>query len=388
LRRLPGNDAPLLIDATRLVWRRWKGYQPTGIDRVCLAYLERFGGDAQAVLHHRWFRGILDCDASAALFELLADGQANFRERFLLGAARNLARQSLKGEGRPYLNLGHTGLDSEGFRNWVAQADVRPIYFVHDLIPLTHPEFCRPGESERHERRMRAVLETASGIIANSQATLDDLGDFALKQGLEVPPAIAAWLGAASFRLLQQAKADGPPTFLVLGTIEGRKNHLLLLNIWRRLVLEMAEPPRLLVVGQRGWQAQDMFDLLDRDPLLRGHVFEVNRCSDAELAAHFSSSRALLFPSKAEGYGLPLVEAMGAGLPVIASDLPVFREIGNGIPLLLDPDDEAAWEAAILDFARPESAARAAQLAKLQGYRMPDWDSHFATVEKWLSALG
>jgi len=382
------NDAPLLIDATRLVWRRWKGYQPTGIDRVCLAYVERFGDDAQAVLHHRWFRGILDRQSSHSLFRLLADPRSDFRTAFALLILRNLGRSRLDGRNRLYLNLGHTGLDSGAFVEWVRRADVRPVYFVHDLIPLTHPQFCRTGEDRRHERRMRAVLETASGIIANSQATLDDLGRFAREQKLAVPPTLAAWLGGTRFSELPKRGQPDRPIFLVLGTIEGRKNHVLLLDIWRRLAKRMGEQaPRLVVVGQRGWQAQDVFAALDHDPLLRANVTEVNRCSDDQLAELFASARALLFPSKAEGFGLPLVEALGAGLPVIASDLPVFREIGCGIPLLLDPDDSAAWEAAILDFARPESAARVAQLEKIASYCPPGWDSHFAAVEEWLQTF-
>jgi len=381
---VPRNDAPLLIDATRLVWRRWSGYQPTGIDRVCLAYLDRFGDEAQAVVHHRWFRRILDRESSALLFRLLAEPRADFRKAFARLVMRSLWLRRPDGNGRSYLNLGHTGLDSDGFVQWVRRTHVRPLYFVHDLIPLTHPQYCRPGEDERHARRMLTVLESAIGIIANSQATLDDLGRFARRQSLSLPPSVAAWLGGTSFKGLVKPEQLDRPTFLVLGTIEGRKNHLLLLNIWRRLALQMATPPRLLIVGQRGWQAKQVFDLLDRDPILRNHVVEVNRCTDAELVDWLGSARALLFPSWAEGYGLPLVEALGAGLPAIASDIPVFREIGSGIPLLLDPGDEAAWEASILDFARPESAARAAQLEKIARYRAPDWDSHFAVVEKWL----
>jgi glycosyltransferase involved in cell wall biosynthesis len=382
------NDAPLLIDATRLVWRRWKGYQPTGIDRVCLAYVERFGSESQAVLQHRWFRGILDRQSSQSLFGLLADPRSDFRKAFALLLLRNLGRSRLAGSKRLYLNLGHTGLDSDDFVEWVRRADVRPVYFVHDLIPLTHPQFCRTGEDQRHERRMRAVLETASGIIANSQATLDDLGRFASERKLAVPPTLAAWLGGTRFSELPKPEKAEPATFLVLGTIEGRKNHGLLLDVWRRLAQRIGEKaPRLVVVGQRGWQAEEVFAAFDGDPLLRAHLSEVNLCSDDQLAALFASARALLFPSKAEGFGLPLVEALSAGLPVIASDLRVFREIGCGIPLLLDPDDAAAWEAAILDFARPVSAARAAQVEKIASYSPPGWDSHFAAVEDWLQTF-
>jgi glycosyltransferase involved in cell wall biosynthesis len=116
-------------------------------------------------------------------------------------------------------------------------------------------------------------------------------------------------------------------------------------------------------------------------------VIEVGRCTDPELTAHLKNARALLFPSLVEGYGLPLIEALHAGVPVIASDLPVFREIGQNIPDFLDPVDPAAWERQILSYASDESASRAAQLERLEGYRAPSWADHFAGVNAWLETL-
>jgi glycosyltransferase involved in cell wall biosynthesis len=176
---------------------------------------------------------------------------------------------------------------------------------------------------------------------------------------------------------------------VVVGTIEARKNHLMLLNVWRRLVDRLgADAPGLLIVGQRGWEAEEVFRVLDRPGSLEGHVIEFNRCSDEELAAHLASARALLFPSLVEGYGLPLVEALAFGVPAIASDLTVFREIAGDIPNYLSPHDTVGWENAILDYARPDSESRTAQLKRLQGFTGPSWYSHFAKVEAWLASLG
>jgi glycosyltransferase involved in cell wall biosynthesis len=163
---------------------------------------------------------------------------------------------------------------------------------------------------------------------------------------------------------------------------------LLLLHIWSHLVDRLGDgAPQLLIIGQRGWEAQAVFDILDRPDKLRGHVVELNGCSDEELARHLGSAHALLFPSLAEGYGLPLVEAFGMGVPAIASDLPVFREIGGDIPDYLNPIDAPAWEAAILDYAQPESAKRADQLKRMSGFKLPDWSTHFDRVEDWLDTL-
>ncbi len=114
---------------------------------------------------------------------------------------------------------------------------------------------------------------------------------------------------------------------------------------------------------------------------------EVGPLDDRRLAKALAGARALLFPNFAEGYGIPLTEALAAGVPVIASDLPVFREIGQGVPELLPPDDAAAWSGAIADYARPDSARRREQLNRLAAFRVPDWQGHFFRVDDFLAKL-
>jgi glycosyltransferase involved in cell wall biosynthesis len=333
-------------------------------------------------------RRIFDRNASAILFDLLAT-PTNFRRELIGNALRRGLARSCDGRNRPYLNVGHTGLNDPGFRAWLSQANVRPIYLVHDLIPITHPEYCRDGECEKHRERMRTVLDTGAGVIGNSQATLDELSAFARVERRSRPPALATLLGSDALPS-HAAGVPAPkrPTFLILGTIEARKNHLMLLQVWRRLVRQLgAEAPQLLVIGQRGWECEQVLDLLDRSELIRDSVTEISRCDDATLATHLAHARALLFPSLAEGYGLPLLEAFRAGVPVIASDQAVFREIAGDIPEYLDPLDAPAWHLAILSYMENESLPRQAQLKRLAGFRPPTWEDHFAAVNSWISTL-
>jgi glycosyltransferase involved in cell wall biosynthesis len=224
-------------------------------------------------------------------------------------------------------------------------------------------------------------------VIGNSQATLDELAAFAALERLPEPPSKAAWLGIDDLPKIELVEPERP-TFVTLGTIEARKNHLLLLEIWERLVERLGlEAPRLLIIGQRGWKAEPVFEILDSSEKLRGHVVELRHCSDEELAKHLGSARALLFPSLAEGYGLPLIEALAVGVPAIASDLPVFRETCRDIPTYLGPSDTTGWVAAILDYARPDSSERRAQLERMDGFSPPTWESHFRSVEAWLTSL-
>ena len=373
---------------TRLIWRRWKGRRPTGIDRVTLAYLHHFRDRSQAVIQHERYRRILGIEASQQLFALLDQPGNRFKSSLLLGALRNFGHPVAGGRGRIYLNVGHTGLNLVGFRAWVERSHVRPVYMVHDLIPISNPQFCRPGEDEKHRERMRAVLHTASGIIANSQVTLDELSRFAAEEMVAMPPSIAVWLGCDPLPMVREIESLSQQTFVVLGTIEARKNHLMLLNVWSNLIDRMGDrAPQLLIIGQRGWEADDVFERLDRDGKLRGHVIELNDCSDDELARHLGGARALLFPSLSEGYGMPLMEALGSGVPVIASNLPALREIGGVVPTYLEPSDHESWERVIVEFASSLSAERTAQIRRMNGFHAPTWTEHFNAVENWLGKL-
>ncbi len=385
------NERPYLLDVTRLIWRRWVGRLPTGIDRVCLAYLDRYRGEAQAVIQRRGFRRILTEASSDRLFDLLHDPRPSIRRdiaRFL-GRERLRSNKGPPGRGRLYFNVGHTALQDTSYLAWTRAADVRPVYMIHDLIPITHPEYCRAGEAQRHAQRVRHMLASAVGIVGNSQATLDSLTCFAGTENMPTPPMIAAPLGTdLRHHGVGQYTTPDRPTFVMLGTIEARKNHLLMLQIWARLVRALGrEAPRLLIIGQRGWECEQVFDLLDRSELLREAVIEIGQCSDAELGGHLRGARALLFPTLVEGYGLPLIEALASGTPAVASDLAVFHEIGHGIPDFIDPLDGPAWQAAIIAYGTDDSVARRAQMKRLAAYRAPEWGDHFASVDAWLGTL-
>ncbi len=292
-------------------------------------------------------------------------------------------------------NTGHSGLDRPDYAQRVARLGLRPIYFIHDLIPISHPEYCRTGEVNRHERRVRTMLETGNGIIANSEDTLRALNRFAALHRLPVPPTVVAPIGTTVLPPpASKLSNSGRPYFLILGTIEPRKNHLLLLHVWRTMVEAalraghtVAEIPRLVVIGQRGWDCEQVLDLLERCPALYGNVIELPHCNDAMLASWLRHARALLFPSFVEGYGMPLAEALAHGVPVIASDLPVFREVAGDVPDYLNPLDGPAWIRAITDYAAPESPARAAQLARLRQFRAPSWDEHFNIIRGFTGQL-
>jgi glycosyltransferase involved in cell wall biosynthesis len=382
----------ILIDVMRLVYQRLAGAIPTGIDRVGLEYLRHYGGRARAVLSLGPLAAPLSPRDSSELFRSLLDpSRPGFARLYARLALKSVAWDWIRpGAGSSILfNTSTLWLDWRHYAAQLRWLGARPVIFVHDLIPLSHPEYFRAGEDRLFDKRLRNALALARGIVVNSRDTANALMGYAAQRGLRCPPVAVAPL-APSVRppARQLPRPEAAPYFVMLGTIEPRKNHLLLLHLWRSLAAELgARAPRLYVVGQRGWECENVVDLLERSAALKGLVIERNACGDAELGALLQHAQALLMPSFAEGYGLPVAEALAAGVPVIASDLPAFREIAGEVPEYAEPIDGARWRALVLDYARADGALRPAQLERLRAFRPTTWEQHFAAVDRFIETL-
>lgn len=405
----------VLFDATRLLSRSNRD-APTGIDRVCLAYAEWLlnlpgvtvepvrsrRGELLAV-DPRWFRASVEelrdrwdghgaegpvpgdeRDLLAALSSPTARKQVlrsppdtaepaparrlRVIEQFLRSAQIRRARPSR----RLYVNVGHTGLDDDRILSRLASDGVETVVLIHDLIPVTHPEYCRPGDDERHKARVVTTLRHASRILVNSAYTRDELLAFAQKSGLKPPPVGVAHLGLEPIFFQSPEPLRAAPYFVHVGTIEARKNLALLLTVWRRLDERMgAETPQLVLVGRFGWENEAVLDHLERSPAVRRLAHHVSDLSDASLARVMAGARAVLAPSSVEGFDLPSVEACALGVPLIASDIPVHRELVPGA-VLVDPLDGLGWLSAI------EAAMRAPPAPA--PCRAFTWADHFAEV--------
>ncbi|BBE73666.1 glycosyltransferase family 4 protein [Oharaeibacter diazotrophicus] len=285
--------------------------------------------------------------------------------------------------GDTFVGVAHMGLQKDGpVRRMVGRAGIRPVFLLHDLIPITHPEYAVATAEAKHHDRVETILRHGELLITNSDDTRMAAERYAGQRGIRMPEAVVAHLGLEPVWLQPiEPVVAAEPYFLTVGTIEPRKNHLLLLNVWRRLVQRHgAAAPKLVVVGRRGWENEQVVDMLERSRDIQDHVIECSDLPDAALKSLMAGARALLFPSFVEGYGLPLAEAMAARLPVIASNIGVFRELAGIGPDYLDPLDGLGWLAAIEDYVDPDSRRRAAQIERLRLWRAPTWEGHFQTV--------
>ena len=227
------------------------------------------------------------------------------------------------------------------------------VYFmVHDLLPILMPEVFPPGANEGHARWLQAI-SNFDGAICVSKAVADDLATWQAAEGLELRnrrPFHIGWshhgadvansspsrgLPDNADWTLRQLRIR--PSFLMVGTIEPRKGYMQTIEAFSRLWNEGVDV-NLVIVGKEGWKGlhddmrRNIPEIINRirtHPELNKRLFWLEGISDEYLDKVYEASLCLIFASYGEGFGLPLIEAAQHGLPIIARDIPVFREVAG-----------------------------------------------------------
>ncbi len=243
---------------------------------------------------------------------------------------------------------------------------------VNDLIPIEYPDLAPEGTPILLDKWLRRTVPYASGVLGISRTVAEGLRVHLSRTGLTGATPDAApridyfYLGAGLGPIAVEAHArdevtkvfprESSAVYLVVGTIEPRKNHARILDSFDQLWSAGAEV-NIVIFGRLGWRSEDLA------LRIRGHAQFGRRLvwfesgTDAELDYAYRHASALIFASECEGFGLPLVEAMQYGLPVLASDIAVFREIGGDYPHYFDQRDPQSLRDAIRSFGRVSHAS-------------------------------
>lgn len=234
----------------------------------------------------------------------------------------------------------------------VAEARVggaRAVFLIYDLLPVSHPQFFAPLFCAQFKRWLIEMIPLSDACVCISHATATALREFATAEGLTdaLPPVGVFPLGTKLTPAAAEpraevatifAKADRP--FLMVGTIEPRKNHALVLDAFEQFWAAGGNAP-LVVIGRRGWQCDATLRRFTALTVAGRPFTHIADATDADLHYAYRHARCLIFPSVAEGFGLPIVEALAQGLPAIASDIPVHREVGRDLATYIPLGDPA-----------------------------------------------
>ena len=291
--------------------------------------------------------------------------------------------------GALYINATHFPLEWKRHVAWLDQRrDIRPVFWIHDLLAIERPDWFWGREPVLHAQRLELLAQRGAAAVVAGASVEESLRDHLERLGrknlpiFQLPPpapAVFAEPPRIDERLVKI------PFFLVCGTIEPRKNHLLLLRVWRELVKKHGcDAPKLVIVGKRGWNNAAIVESL-QDEALRSHVIEVAGLPTPDYKRLLDHCRALLAPSLAEGFGLPVAEALKAGATVIASDIPPFREQDGKNIAFLDPRSDQAWRKTVMD--RVSRASPEAVAANAVDARWPVEKSNLCRFDDFLKCL-
>jgi glycosyltransferase involved in cell wall biosynthesis len=245
---------------------------------------------------------------------------------------------------------------------------------VYDLIPVLLPAVTWGDTPEVHERWLRSSALLCDGMIAISRTVADEIVEFIREYdiphraslkigwfhcGSDLPPPRAPVVRDAvkhAFRATQR-------TFLAVGTIEPRKGYDVMLAAFDQL-WESGFDARLVIFGRRGWYVEGVVAAITTHPEFRKRLFWFEDGNDAELDYAYGKTDAVICASYAEGFGLPIAEAARRDRAVIASDIPVFREVGGEGAAYFPADDPDALADTIERWSAGEIATDPAKVSR------------------------
>ena len=255
--------------------------------------------------------------------------------------------------GAAYLNVGQISLALGFLFRWLdRRPDVRAAIMLHDVIPLEHPGLVARSSVQFHDRMVKTTARHAHGVIVTTRSAKLAVLQALRREGRVDVPTLAAMLPldpGFDPQTTQDPELASRTYFVVCGAIEPRKNLGLLLEVWRELVARLGpDTPHLAVVGTPNFRGDEILADFAASDATAPFIHVVSGLSTPGLAVLISGARALLMPSLAEGFGLPILEARALGCPVIASDIPAHREVMKSNGTLLPPQDVPGWAAAVL----------------------------------------
>ena len=429
--------SPIIYDVLRLFLGA-STRTPRGIDRIDLAYARHFfgtwRGDCLGLLPTPWGLRLYDrrrvlrgLDRLEVLWREYGDSTEDpvltqVRQRFDGHDALPPARRRRTGElvptivtrqlsmlsatglafGAPvahtapwnslHLNVGQLGWAAPWMVRWLHhRPDVRSVFMLHDVIPIEYPQLVSRLGHVTHKQMVDTAARHAAGLIVTTAAASQSVLAALHARGRATPPVVALPLPLAPLFLQPEPPDPGLAAhvyFVLCGAIEPRKNHLMLLRVWKELVRRLgARTPYLVVAGSPARGGKPILQRLERSGTLRRHVIVATGLTSPALRGLIAQARGLLMPSLAEGFGLPIIEALSLGTPVVASNLPAHLEVGADFARYLDPGDVAGWVDEIASLAT-DGAHVAALRARIASYQPMTIPVYFARVEQFLGEFG
>lgn len=260
------------------------------------------------------------------------------------------------------------------------KAGVKCAAYIYDIIPVLMPQFCAERTVYYFLDYIGAEIQYSDYLITSTQTVLDQVNELCDKLSINRKQGGVSWLGS-DFSPKQDAdlsevaedvrnKVEGKKYILCVGTIEPRKNHKFLLDVFENYLFKQGIS--LVLVGRIGWNVSSLVQRIENSEYLDKQLFHFTGLNDQTLDYLYDHAVALAFPTHGEGFGLPMIEAFEKGLPVIASDIPVLREVGGDFADYFALNDQKSFTA-IVDRYLSEPGYADKKRSDLKGYKSVTW---------------
>lgn len=253
---------------------------------------------------------------------------------------------------------------------------------IYDLIHVRNPGFYPETDFTKLKSHLDNSLMLSDFCMTISEFVKDDLQRYISEnKGLNFK--IPEKIRFDSFRLGYDldnvpektevpedlAKIFRKPTYIIVSTIEPRKNHAYLLDAFEKIWRSNVEV-NLLIIGKIGWMVEKVIERIKNHKQYNKNLSMMNNISDSELLYCYRNSKALITPSITEGFGLPIIEALSQKTPVLASDIPVFREVGGDFCTFFNLSNSANLAKIIIEW---ETTGRQPVCRDINQFKWPTW---------------
>ena len=281
------------------------------------------------------------------------------------------------------------------------QRGVRLGAYLYDLIPITHSQYCDKAMAAAFGTAFAEAARLLDFALTISEFVARQVTGYVERHGVMPFPVAAVPLAHELRFAAELARRPAAPTsrldelagvrfVLCVCTIEARKNHAYLVNLWQRMTEEGIDMPDLVFVGREGWRVHDLLEQIEASDHLDGRLHVLHGLSDGDLQALYDRCLFTVFPSFVEGWGLPVGESLARGKVCVASSATAIPEVGGTFAVYIDPFNlQSGYEAIKRLLLDPQALAE--QEARLKGFVARTWRDvavdFFARIDTMLSGL-
>lgn len=267
------------------------------------------------------------------------------------------------------------------------------VQVIHDVGPIIWPQFFEKVEVN-FEDYITKIVPVSSMVLNVSKNTEKELHELLKKNGLKAPVSRVFRLGeqiptTKSTRPADAAfvrsKLKGNDYLLCVGTVEAKKNHALLYYTYKLAKARGIDLPKIVIVGRKGWNTENIVDIMSRDPEVKDKFVLTDSINDEELSWLFDNCMCTILPSFHEGWGIPIAESVARGIPCICSNTSSMVEIAEDYVTHFSPASSDECLAAIQDILEPGVLEK--RKRDIKKYRPTSWDDTYRQVDAYIKEI-